>query len=84
MIPVRIDAEALLNDVNTWGWRDMKIEVALGYSQGYVAKLRAGLTQDASKFRDRQYVHMAALQNLWESERDRVFASTQTLPDQST
>ena len=81
MIPVRIDAEAMLNDINAWGWRDQKLETALNYSPGYVAKLRAGLK--GATFRDRQYVHMAALLNLWESERER-FAPTQTLVSAST
>lgn len=75
-IPVAIDVEALLRDLASSGWRDQKIELALGFSPGYIAKLR----QDPTQPIDRAYGRMARLYNLWCLE----FASAQTVAAQTT
>lgn len=59
MIPIEVDVAQLIDDLTSWGWRDQKIESALGYSGGYVAKLRAGPRPD------RPYQYVARLYNLW-------------------
>lgn len=75
MIPVEIDVHQILIDLNAIGWRDQKIEVACGFSSGYVAKLRGGPRPE------RPYQMLARLFNFWESEMERAshFASRQTL-----
>lgn len=40
MIPETIDCIALLDELNTWGWCDYKINEACHFPPGYVADLR--------------------------------------------
>lgn len=63
MIPVEIDVAAIVKDLNSWGWVDYKIEVACGFSHGYIAKVRQGCRLM------RPYQHSARLYNFWEEER---------------
>jgi hypothetical protein len=70
VIPVDVDVVAILSDLRRWGWRDQKIEVACGFSSGYVDKLRNGARPM------RPYQHVARLYNFWESEES---ANRQTL-----
>lgn len=59
MIPADIDPVQLLNDLHAAGWKDHKIELALGYSVGYCAKMRAGPRPE------RPYQLIARLYNFW-------------------
>lgn len=72
MIPVEIDVDGILRDLNAWGWRDQKIEAVCGFSDGYCAKLRAGPRPK------RPYQYLARLHNFWESEGE-LAAGRQTL-----
>lgn len=40
-IPSHVDIEAILNDLARLGWTDFKIEIACGFSSGYVTHLRS-------------------------------------------
>ena len=62
MIPAEIDAKALIAELNTWGWKDYKIEVACGFSSGYIAQIRCGNVQMLA------YQRAARLFNFWESQ----------------
>lgn len=68
-LPLAIDANMMRDDLLRWGWNDSKIEVAIGASGGYIAKLRQG--------RNMGYSMAARLFNLWESEAWKH----QTVPD---
>lgn len=72
MIPAQIDAMAIVADLNAWGWRDFKIEIACGLSRGYVAQVRCGNVQEMA------YSKAARLFNFWESEAEKQ-ASRETL-----
>jgi hypothetical protein len=80
MMQVEVDVVQLIADLRTWGWRDQKIEVACGFSAGYVAKLCAGPRPE------RPYQLVARLHNFWVSEGERagVFAVRQSLVETST
>jgi len=43
VIPETIDPLALLADLNRAGWRDYKVEMALGFNKGYIAQIRCGM-----------------------------------------
>lgn len=62
MIPAEIDVQAIIRDLNRVGWKDQKIEIALGLSKGYVAKLKEGPRPN------RPYQLAARLFNFWEQE----------------
>lgn len=62
MIPVEIDVQQIIKDLNEAGWRDQKIEIACGFSGGYVEKLRSGVRPN------RPYQLVARLFNFWEEE----------------
>lgn len=64
MIPIKIDTEAILTDLGSWGWRDYKIEIACGFSKGYIAQVRCG------NVRVLAYERAARLFNFWEAERE--------------
>lgn len=68
MIPVEIDVQTIVSDLNAWGWRDQKIEIACGFANGYVGKLRAGTRPD------RPYQLVARLYNFWEDEARKLQA----------
>lgn len=62
MIPVEIDVDQIIKDLNAWGWKDQKIEVACDFSAGYIAKIRNGPRPN------RPYQLVARLFNFWEEE----------------
>lgn len=62
MIPLEIDFSAILRDLNGWGWRDYKIEIACGFTKGYVPQLKCGHITHLS------YQRAARLYNFWYSE----------------
>jgi hypothetical protein len=62
MIPAEIDAIQIITDLRARGWNDSKIEVACGFSQGYIAQIRGGGIRLLS------YQRAARLYNFWESE----------------
>lgn len=70
MIPLEIDIIAILADLKTWGWKDLKIESACGFSRGYIDKMREGPRPH------RPYQHAARLYNFWCEE--KVSAERQT------
>ncbi|HQX62627.1 MAG TPA: hypothetical protein PK593_04105 [Thermomicrobiales bacterium] len=76
MIPVEIDAVELIKDLNSIGWRDYKIEIACGYSCGYIAQVRCGNVRDMS------YQRKARLFNFWEEETAHL--RIQTLSETTT
>jgi hypothetical protein len=63
-LPIDIDTEAILNDLNLWGWRDFKIETVCGFTSGYVSQIRCGNIKTLG------FPRAARLYNFWESERD--------------
>ena len=68
MIPMEIDPQQLLDDLHAAGWRDQKIEIALGFSAGYCCKLRDGARVG------RPYQLVARLYNLWWAEQEKSAA----------
>jgi len=62
VIPPMIDVLQIVADLNAWGWRDSKIEIACGLGQGYVAQVRCG------NIREPAYSKAARLHNFWEAE----------------
>ena len=69
MIPAMIDVMQVVCDLNAWGWRDSKIEVACGLGQGYIAQIRCGNIKEPG------YSKAARLYNFWICEQP---ASLQT------
>ena len=63
MIPANIDHKQILEDLNTWGLRDYKIEAICGYSVGYVGQLKT------DKIVQMTYQRAARLYNFWFEER---------------
>lgn len=61
MIPL-IDALSILRDLRLWGWRDFKIEMACGFSSGYVCHIMDGSIKLLAHER------ATRLYNFWESE----------------
>ena len=76
MIPALLDTSQILADLNAWGWRDQKIEVACGFSSGYIAQVRCRNVKSMS------YARGARLYNFWVEERLTRFAR-ETLPIQT-
>jgi hypothetical protein len=74
MIPVEVDVQAIVDDLNNLGWKNQKIEVACGFANGYILKLRDGPRPN------RPYQMVARLFNFWEEEmaRHTTFPSTHT------
>lgn len=64
MIPL-IDADSIIKDLNTWGWRDFKIEMACGFSSGYVSQIKCGNVKAMAHER------ATRLYNFWECEATR-------------
>ena len=64
MIPAQIDTMQIVADLNAWGWRDYKIEIACGLGSGYIAQVRC------ENIREPAYGKAARLFNFWESQRD--------------
>jgi hypothetical protein len=71
-LPLAIDANMMRDDLVRWGWNDYKIEVAIGASGGYMAKLRQG--------RNMGYSMAARLFNLWEYEAQKRTGTTPAAP----
>ena len=63
MIPEAIDPRAVINELNSLGLRDYKIEIACGFTPGYVSQIRCGNVKTPA------YSHAAKLLNLLEQER---------------
>lgn len=78
-VPLVIDIVQVINDLNRWGWRDQKIELACGCSGGYISKLRSGETQPINH----RWGNVAPIYNLWVCEY-LVFAPAQTEAATST
>lgn len=64
MIPPAIDHVAILDDLRAWGWCNYKVEIACGFTRGYVAQLRCGNIAEMS------YNRAARLFNFWEEEQE--------------
>ena len=64
MFPLEVDVEAIVHELRELGWRDYKIEIACGFSEGYVNKLISGARPN------RPYQHVARLANFWIGQRD--------------
>lgn len=62
-IPAKLDIGQILSDFKSAGWLDQKIETACGYSNGYVAQLRAHRIERIG------YENASRLYNLWLGER---------------
>ena len=62
MIPAQIDHQAIISDLKGWGWCDFKIEMACGFSSGYIAQLKCGNIQEMG------YQKAARLFNFWETQ----------------
>jgi hypothetical protein len=52
----------LVNDLNSWGWRDFKIDTVCGFTQGYVNQIRRGNIVEMS------HTRAVRLYNFWEEE----------------
>jgi hypothetical protein len=61
-MPYDIDVKAILADLRAMGWADQKVEILLGFSSGYIDKLRNGPNQ-CKAFQNR-----ARLFSFWEEE----------------
>ena len=59
-LPLEIDALSLIAELNSWGWRDHKIETCCGFSSGYICAIRRG---DAKMM---AYQRAARLNNFYE------------------
>ena len=59
MIPPAVDVLQIVADLNGWGWRDYKIEVACGLGSGYIAQIRCGGIKEPA------YGKAARLYNFW-------------------
>lgn len=66
MIPANIDHVTIVRELNEMGWRDAKIELVCGFSQGYVLHIKAGHVQQMN------YQRAARLYNLWFEEVQRA------------
>lgn len=73
MIPEKIDAPALIADLNKWGMKDSKIEFACGFSGGYVAQIKCGNLKRMS------YPKGAALLNLHEERMIKSLAHSNSI-----
>jgi hypothetical protein len=63
MIPANLDYVSIVEELNSWGIVDYKIEVICGFSQGYIRHMKAGTYQDMT------YQRAARLYNFWAEER---------------
>jgi len=72
MIPAQIDTTQILCDLNQWGWRDYKIELACGFAKGYIAQVRCRNVKDMS------YARAARLYNFWIAEIEKRAESATT------
>ena len=61
MIPADIDHRIILAELNEIGWKDYKIDMACGFSNGYCAQLKKNI-------RLMTYQRAARLYNFWEDE----------------
>lgn len=75
MMPYDIDVRQILDDLKALGWKDQKLEILLGFSSGYIDKLRNG-PRFCKAFQNR-----ARLFALWEEESS---AKPQRIGKQST
>ena len=73
-IPAHIDIVSVIQDLNRWGWFDLKIEVACGFSEGYITKLKQGRVVQM------RYDRTARLYNLWCEESERARARSAASP----
>jgi len=64
MIPEEINVLAILAELHDLGWKDYKIEMACGYTRGYVAQIRCGNVKAPA------YTYTAKLLNLLERARE--------------
>lgn len=75
MIPAEIDAIAILADLKRLGWIDYKIEIACGFSKGYIAQVRHGNVEAMA------YQRGARLYNFWFDQMNNVVpCGTEHLP----
>lgn len=71
LVPAKLDIPAMLDDLNTAGLTDNRVEAACDFSVGYVAKLRSGEIKRLS------YEYGARLLNLWADLTSASTAQTQ-------
>lgn len=64
MIPANIDYRAIVQELNSFGIGDYKLEVICGFSDGYIRHLKDG------SYRDMTYQRAARLYNFWCEERE--------------
>lgn len=69
MIPEEINVLSVLSELHTLGWKDYKIEMACGYTRGYVAQMRCGNVEMPA------YEKAAKLLNLLERARGQARAA---------
>ncbi len=78
MLPPALDHVSMLDDLRKWGWADYKIEMACGFSRGYVAQLRC------SNISEMSYNRAARLFNFWEMEQEAALANSTEVLGAST
>jgi hypothetical protein len=62
VIPPNLDYTQIIRDLNALGWRDYKIEIACGWTKGYVSQVKAGNMSEMF------YPRAARLYNFWHDE----------------
>ena len=63
MIPAHIDYQAIVQELNGWGYGCFKIDTICGFSEGYTVKILNGA------FENMTYPRAARLYNFWWEER---------------
>jgi hypothetical protein len=74
LLPPALDIHAMLRDLNQWGWRDYKIEIACGWNKGYVSQVKCGNLSEMF------YSRAVRLHNFWATEQSDHAVSRGTLP----
>lgn len=77
-IPAKLDLEEILRNLNEWGFKDYKIEMACGWGEGYVSHLKAGRIISV------RFESGARLFNLWRDELAANLETPQALEATST
>lgn len=57
-----VDPLPIIRDLNGWGWRDYKIEIACGLGAGYIAQVKSGGIKVMA------HKKVVPLYNFWETE----------------
>lgn len=64
-IPPQLDFDMILSDLKSVGWADQKLDLFLGFGNGYVRQLRLGQIEKIS------LAAASRLHNLWADEMER-------------